>query len=352
MRFSTAASLAVAISTLSVSAQLSGTPPGQCTSPLKVRKEWRDLNDAGRKAFIDAVKCLGTKPHNSTLAPTGATSGIPPVNTSSSYYDDFVYAHMDSNVKDHFTAIFFPWHRWYLHTFEKALKEMCGFTGTIPFWDWSRDVANIPASPVFNSSVTHGLGTFGTASNNYTVTDGAFGNTIRAYLEPHRVSRRYDHYPFATKTFPFDFTKPNMSAPETFTPAIIHSIVTGSIGNFTDFAYKIDGEWAQGPHNAAHLMIKGDLSNPLFSPNDLIFWLHHGHLDCIWARWQANNTANKDAMSGGLTQDLPHYDQYPVGAPPQVQKTTSLPTVGLSPSVRVIDVMSTKNQYLCYKCAY
>lgn len=48
-----------------------------------------------------------------------------------------------------------------------------------------------------------------------------------------------------------------MPATDAFTPKAIETIVNGSRGNYTDFAYKIDGARAQGPHNAAHLMMGG-----------------------------------------------------------------------------------------------
>ncbi|KAG9083366.1 hypothetical protein FRC06_004564 [Ceratobasidium sp. 370] len=316
MRFLALLSLVATALTFSrVSATYGGK---KCENP-DVRNEWRDLTDTQKKSFIKAVKCLAKLPHDPSLAPSGATPNLPPMNTSASRFDDFVYAHMDSNVKDHFTAIFFPWHRWYLYTFENALRTQCGYKGTLPFWDWSKDTAHIPSSPIFNSSKTYGLGTFGTNATEYSVTDGAFRNAIRAYPTPHLVKRKFDLYPFRKQVFPFEFLDSNMRATDAFTPSAVKAVVDGSKGNFTDFAYKMDGVRAQGMHNAAHLMMGGDMSNPLVSPNDPLFYLHHAHLDCIWARWQARRKENREAFGGGLTQDLEHYDRHPVGAPPSAR---------------------------------
>ncbi|KAG9120199.1 hypothetical protein FRC07_004393, partial [Ceratobasidium sp. 392] len=117
------------ISTISVLAEYSE----KCgDGDIRIRKEWRDLSDSEKKAYVKALKCLDSQPHTSKLKPSGATPGIPPMSAGVSHYDDFVYAHMDSNIKDHFTAIFFPWHRWFLHTFEEALKKECGYKGTLP----------------------------------------------------------------------------------------------------------------------------------------------------------------------------------------------------------------------------
>ncbi|KAB5590038.1 hypothetical protein CTheo_6533 [Ceratobasidium theobromae] len=322
-----------------------------CSKPT-YRKEWRMLSAKEQRAFIDAVKCLGELPHDPKLAPTGDTPGIAPLNTSSFHYDDFVYAHMDVNVKVHFTGLFLPWYRWLLHTFLGALKEKCHYHGELPYWNWTLDVQNVTASPVFNANKTHGLGMIGVAEANYTVSDGAFASSVRAYPTPHRVARHFDLYPFKLKTFPFDFNKPDMPATDALSPEAIEGLVDGSAGNYTDFGYKLDGERAQGPHNAAHLMMGGDLSSPLWSPNDPLFYLHHAMLDCIWAKWQNRRPENAKAYGGGLTMDLNNYDAYPVGAPPTANKSSILPTVGLTRPVAVWEVFSTKSEYLCYKCIW
>ena len=38
----------------------------------------------------------------------------------------------------HFTGLFLPWHRWYVHSVETALRTKCDFTGASPYWDWSK----------------------------------------------------------------------------------------------------------------------------------------------------------------------------------------------------------------------
>ncbi|CAE6388132.1 unnamed protein product [Rhizoctonia solani] len=318
---------------------------------LSKRREWRTLNRSERKAFIDAIKCLGRLPHDPSLALSGATPDIPPMNTSSSYFDDFVYVHIDSNIKDHFTALFLPWHRWFLHTFHTSLKDKCAYTGVMPYWNWSLDVKNITNAPVFDANPNSGLGTFGTsADDQWAVKDGAFATTVRAYPTPHTVSRNFNPYPFRNQVFPFAFGVPEMNATQPLAPESMENIVDGSAGNYTDFAYKLDGVTAQGPHNAAHLMMGGDMANLLWSPNDPLFYLHHAHLDCVWEKWQNRRPENAMAYGGGLTQDVNNYGLYPVGAPPAANFSSILPTDGLTPSFRVGDMMSTRK--LGYTCIW
>lgn len=75
-------------------------------------------------------------------------------------------------------------------------------------------------------------------------------------------------------------------------------------------------------------------------------------VDCIWEKWQERCSENAWAYGGGLTQDLANFDVYPVGAPPAADIFSKLPTVGLTPPVAVWEVMSTKNENLCYRCVW
>ena len=117
-------------------------------------------------------------PHDSALTPSvnPSVSLIPPVNTSSSYFDGMilplaslfpkvgsidylfhrysVYAHgpeysgilerilsilseTESALQIHFTGQFLPWHRWFIHVFEETLKNKCGYKGVSPYWNWT-----------------------------------------------------------------------------------------------------------------------------------------------------------------------------------------------------------------------
>ncbi|ELU39473.1 Tyrosinase domain-containing protein [Rhizoctonia solani AG-1 IA] len=253
-----------AAATALVSSVLGSPVARSCSSPY-TRKEWRELSTTEQTQFITALKCLGELPH-STLVPTNYTAGIVSVNPSSSRYDDFVYAHMDTNVKDHFTGPqtrmhgallnnMLYRHRWYLTAFEKELRTQCDYTGYLPYWDWSLDSGNVVASPVFSSSTTTGFGSFGVAPG-YQVTDGAFATVQRAYPTPHVIARNFKAKPFEEQVFPFEFTTPDLLAADTFTPAKITEIVNGFSGDFIGFAAHMDGVRAQGMHNAAHLMTR------------------------------------------------------------------------------------------------
>ena len=112
-----------------------------CTSPA-IRKEWRSLNATEKHAYTDAVQCLHELP--SIFGP------------NQTHYDDFPYVHMHFGNITHDTAGFLPWHRYFIHTYERTLKEKCGFTGQMPYWDWTLDWADFRNSPVFDPDTGFG----------------------------------------------------------------------------------------------------------------------------------------------------------------------------------------------------
>ncbi|KAK9764455.1 hypothetical protein K7432_008026 [Basidiobolus ranarum] len=61
-----------------------------------------------------------------------------------------------------------------------------------------------------------------------------------------------------------------------------------SLNNFIDVAsdyLQFHDIMEYGPHNNVHRAIGGDMAE-LYSPNDPLFWIHHGFIDKIWHRWQ------------------------------------------------------------------
>lgn len=98
-----------------------------CTSP-GTRFEWRNYSQSDRKAFVSAISCL-------TNRPSAGTSFAP----STSRYEDFVVTHQKMTPQVHGNAIFIHWHRYFLHTFEQALRTECNFNSAMPWWDETKD---------------------------------------------------------------------------------------------------------------------------------------------------------------------------------------------------------------------
>lgn len=47
-------------------------------------------------------------------------------------------------------AIFLSWHRYYMWSYETALREECGYKGAQPYWDWPRFANDPESGPMFN----------------------------------------------------------------------------------------------------------------------------------------------------------------------------------------------------------
>ncbi|CAE6452597.1 unnamed protein product [Rhizoctonia solani] len=320
--------------------------PGECTKPA-VRREWRTLSNGDKKAWIDALKCVGNLPHSDSLYKTRLSGGIPLINETSSHYDDWTYAHIDTYTKSQVTALFFPWHRWYLDAFERVMKTRCNFNGTMPYWNWSLDVADLSKSPIFDPDPVYGLGTWGTVSNDWFVTDGAFNETIRAYPVPHTIRRQWTPQPFEENVlFPFEYSNKKAWANETATHVKIQAIIDGNRGDSDMFFAAIEGAREQGVRNAIQLAVGGDLADPTPNPADPLFWLHHAMLDRVFAMWQAKYPENAESYSGGSMQSLTQVDEWPTGLPPMVNTHSLLPVSGLEEhDVAVEQVMSVTSNY-------
>ncbi|PQE09193.1 tyrosinase central domain-containing protein [Rutstroemia sp. NJR-2017a BBW] len=121
-------------------------PNNKCTVKNAIkRKEWSDLSGAERIAYTDAVLCLQSKP---SITPSEIVPG------ARSRYDDFVAAHMNQTFTIHSTGNFLGWHRYFVHVYEKALRDQCGYKGYQPYWNWARYAADPIHSPLFDGSRT------------------------------------------------------------------------------------------------------------------------------------------------------------------------------------------------------
>jgi tyrosinase len=53
----------------------------------------------------------------------------------------------------HMVGFFLHWHRYFVATYERALRDECGYTGAQPYWNWSLDAASgLPMEqwPIYN----------------------------------------------------------------------------------------------------------------------------------------------------------------------------------------------------------
>ncbi|KAJ3084140.1 hypothetical protein HK102_000753 [Quaeritorhiza haematococci] len=253
-------SLQVATSSIFVSAQQSSSSP--CSS-VAVRREWRELSEKERQDFLGAVNGLKRAP---------STMG------QANRYEDFVHLHLISEFDAHGVPAFLPWHRHFIREFEKALQAINPAVH-LPYWDWALDSQSPERSPLLTAAYFGTTGTPGTGC----ITDGAFANWQRSLPQPGCLRRSG----FRTmRPFP--------------SPEVLQNILdsTSSPAFTATSAYDMFRNKLEVPHGAIHISFGGDMWG-MESPNDPIFWLHHGNIDRYWWIWQMRNPANARSYNGG-----------------------------------------------------
>jgi tyrosinase len=268
-----------AFSAQSVDKGTASTAAATCSNPLE-RKEWRQLSNEERRSYINAVKCL-----HSTAPEAGYE-----IAAVQNILDDMTYTHNSLAGDIHFVAQFLPWHRWILARHESLLRNMCGYTGAQPYWDWTKDAeaGNVAGSAIWDPET--GFGGNGAATGRSTsgyvscVADGPFANyklTLgrgspnqdRQGNEEHCLNRRFNN---GRADF-FGRTQVGDMRASTYNAATMNAI--NRLTRFEDFASALERQ----PHGQVHNAIGGDMS-PTTAPNDPIFYLHHANVDRAWAK--------------------------------------------------------------------
>ena len=232
---------------------------------------------------------------------------------SRSLYDDFSFSHALVEHSAHGNPYFLPWRRfallicsilpantypsadrWFTYLFDTRLRQTCGYSGPTPYWDWSRDHANLFDSPVFEDSPEYGLGGTGDCNSSpeadCTVTTGAFAPSASkfelAWPVPHTLRRNL--------TLITGWFSNEVPQNQTIGPESVRKATERTTGDF----FKFQSQMAQ-MHNHVHNFVGGDLAGDCpksvekgecegmtasFTPNDPLFWLHHAQLDRLWSK--------------------------------------------------------------------
>ena len=268
---------------------------------MGIRKNAAHLTVTERDNFLRAVLTL-----KNTIANPAA-----PVAQQISIYDQFVATHLYTlsiNVPGggipinmgHQNSAFCPWHRYYLLQFEQALQAVDPSV-TLPYWDWT-DHTSVQTIIFQNNFMGPNGGAGGAGGGN--VQSGYFafnapaglpawwpGNLASwlawwpAGLAGWRVKSQLQQGYGDTLQRSFDpfssletqarvqtcLGKPNYEAPNSFR------------------VYLEGGSSGGDMHNGMHGWVGGNMGDPLSSPNDLIFFMHHCNIDRLWAMWQIDS---------------------------------------------------------------
>lgn len=159
----------------------------------------------------------------------------------------------------HNTSAFLPWHREMINRYEVLLQEADPLV-TLLYWDWTTD-----PSSFFNSNF---MGASGSGPGAAPI-GPPFHPTVGPTLFPPAVSRDLGADPFAP-------------VPTTTTDASVLGQATYGPGGFRQFL-------ETGPHNYSHRYIGGlggDMRLVSQATEDPFFFMLHGNVDRLWAKWQ------------------------------------------------------------------
>ncbi|KAK4173962.1 putative tyrosinase [Triangularia setosa] len=241
----------------------------KCTNH-RIRKAWHTLSDSEKTAYLDAELCLMNHP---------ATLGLRGAKTK---FDELTSVHIFESEIAHFVGAFLPFHRLYIHAHDVTLRQLCNYTGPHPYWDETYDSASFTASSLFSPTLPS-FGGNGVGSSQC-IDSGPFAN-YRSVLGP---GFRYSpNNPKCITRNINNFTASGAS-PE---------VVNGCLGQKDWLSFWACAEGR--PHGAGHGGVGAEMGNPVSSPGDPVFYLHHAWLDRLWAQWQDLNPEVRLREMGG-----------------------------------------------------
>ena len=175
----------------------------------------------------------------------------------------------------HFRPEFLPWHRAYLYSFERALRERQLRLHNrdevmLSFWDWRRPTADAP-------------GRIPKAFADQTV--GGHPNPLfSSRINPVALQQAADQ---GALDLPGDhtFRRPGRaigpSGRVITLPTVAEVQNVLRLTEFTRFSSAVENL-----HGRVHMWLGGHMGEIPFASYDPIFWAHHTMIDRIWRKWQ------------------------------------------------------------------
>ena len=264
---------------------------------MRVRKNVKRLSTTEKRLFVEAMK--GLKARDSVSHP-GAQSR----------YDDFAEVHlmamMSSPNWGHGNSAFFPWHHELLFQFEQELRSIPGCAEvTIPYWDWTREQAAGAAGFPFTHDF---IGVNGDAPNpNRVLRDPAVAGTV-----PYPYPFDPETWDAIVKDSPGDSADlrrrfgarsdaPNLPLNDALVTGV-STTFRQAIGSAGYLTLRLRSE---DIHNLVHRWVFGSMYE-MASPNDPVFFLHHGIIDRMWTIWRETHPGLPSYVhTGGVPGHIP-----------------------------------------------
>ncbi|KAI8610442.1 hypothetical protein BC830DRAFT_1145730, partial [Chytriomyces sp. MP71] len=257
----------------------------QCANP-RVRQEWGQMSGGDKAAFVSACAALAKRPDSGQSSDPGSMS-----------WHDFVITHSNNAYWAHGNAQFYPYHRAMMWMFENAIISTGLWPSNkgVPYFDWSAMSQNWWTSDIFSSS------NFGAISSNdpdHCVLDGAFsksGYSVAPDAAGHRGVSSGDTNCLRRNAGQSALPDATSMASRLNARSFLDFTESGPQAYYDETDYHASGHGTLGGAGS-------DMANPSVSPNDPIFWLHHGLVDKFWWRWQQQCPQFKFDYAGTLSR--------------------------------------------------
>lgn len=273
---------------------------------------------------------------------------------------------------------------------EEALRDECGYTGALPYWDWTKtEQEGFANSQLFDGSATSLSGNGAPA--NYTDADVVIlsANTTGQVILPHGTGGGcVTAGPFANMTVNLgpdglavmdSTTSDNSSYPyaynprclkRDFTDEVLHlannesqvlnllrpDVYGSDIWTFETMMQGREDYPELGVHGGGHYATGGDPGRDFYvSPGDPIFWSHHANIDRVWWMWQmldpeerASTVVSDNGTSKAISGALTMYDLYEPHGNGTAATLQNLGYVSEGEYVALGELMSTTEGKFCY----
>ncbi|KAI0133933.1 hypothetical protein BJ170DRAFT_690262 [Xylariales sp. AK1849] len=235
-----------------------------CTD-IRPRVPWTNLTTEEKSSYIQSDLCLINSP---------SKSGLPGAVTR---WDDLQWPHVVQSATVHHVGAFLPFHRYYMTTHERLIKDECGYTGRMPYWDELADIDEMSSSEMWKEEYFGGNGT----EEDKCVVDGPFANLTLRWLADGSVSDHCLTRIFSDRSLS-GTSQANIDA-------------CNAITNYSS-AWNC---WSGSPHISGHAAVGGIMLDGTLSPGDPVFYLHHSWLDKLWWDWQNLDLPKRYTDMGG-----------------------------------------------------
>jgi len=262
----------------------------------------------------------------------------------------------------HSNGPFLGWHRKYVHLLEVALRDECGYTGAVPYYDWTLTWQDQRNASIFDGSDAS-MGSDGIFIPNRepTVTVNSRGRV--RLLDPANGGGCVERGPFTADKWEIRLGPKAIqpSGPDDglgYNPRCMKrdfnievnrehrpSNITTLLGcqDYACFGPTVDlaaSRWG-GAHGVGHLAVGGDEADGYSSPADPIFFNHHANLDRLWAIWQELGSGRKQQLFGTITSG-----NFPPSENATFESETRFPYIGQTGKIG--DYVSTIDGEFCY----